>query len=126
MISAIVIDDDRDTVSIFVDYLEMLNVDVWAVGYDGKQAVDLYRTHGPDMMFLDMMMPEYDGLYALKEIRRINPDAKVIVVTADMRKDTEDRLSLLNPTEVIYKPFDPVVLKALIEKHGTSKTSITS
>ncbi|TVL98819.1 MAG: response regulator [Candidatus Brocadia sp. WS118] len=126
MISAIVIDDDRDTVNIFVDYLEMLNVDVWAVGYDGKQAVALYCAHRPDMMFLDMMMPEYDGLYALEKIRGIHPDAKVIVVTADMRKDTEDRLSLLNPTEVIYKPFDPLVLKTLIENHKTNKTSTTS
>lgn len=117
MTSAIVIDDDRDTVSIFIDYLEMLEVNALAVGHDGKIAVELYDMHRPDMVFLDLMMPEYDGFYALERIRKINPDAKVIVITADLRRDTEEQLSLLNPTEVIYKPFNPEILKELIKKH---------
>lgn len=114
--SAIIIDDDRDTVDVFVDYLEMLNVSVLEVGYDGKRAVEIYDMHRPDIVFLDIMMPEYDGFYALEKIREINPGAKVIAVTADLRSDTEERLSRLKPTGIIYKPFNPEILMGLIEK----------
>lgn len=117
--SVIIVDDDRDTVNTFADYLGILQVTVLDRGYDGKQAVRLYEQHRPDIVFLDMMMPEYDGFYALEEIRKIDPQAKVIVVTADLRGDTEERLSMLKPTEIIYKPYDPQILKSVIERHGT-------
>lgn len=63
------------------------------------------------------MMPEYDGLYALEKIREINPDAKVIVVTADLWSDSEQKLSELKPTEVIFKPFAPEMLEGIIKKY---------
>ena len=52
------------------------------------------------------MMPDYDGFYTLKEIRKINPDAKVIMVTADMTSETKKKLRDLKPTDVIYKPYN--------------------
>lgn len=116
MVNAIVIDDDRDTVDVFVDYLRLLNVDVWGVGYDGKAAVELFELHRPNLVFLDLMMPEYDGFYALERIRKIDAAAKVIVVTADLRNDTEEALRKLNPTEIIYKPYNPEQLKTIIER----------
>lgn len=119
MTSAIVIDDDRDTVEVFVDYLKMLNVNVLAKGYGGKDAVDMYERYGPDMVFLDLMMADYDGFYALEKIREINPDAKVIVVTADMRSDSEMKLAALKPTEVLFKPFAPEILEDIVKKHKT-------
>jgi CheY-like chemotaxis protein len=115
-VSAIVIDDDRDTVDVFVDYLSILNVDVWGMGYNGKAAVELFDLHRPDLVFLDLMMPEYDGFYALERIRRIDPTAKVIVVTADLRSDTEEMLRKLNPTEILYKQYEPEHLKSIIER----------
>jgi CheY-like chemotaxis protein len=114
--NAIIIDDDRDTVEVFVDYMEMLNVNVLAKGYNGKDAVELYERHRPDMVFLDLMMADYDGFYALEQIRKINPDAKVIVVTADLRSDNELKLSALKPTGVIFKPYAPEIIEELIKK----------
>jgi len=52
------------------------------------------------------MMPEYDGFYALKRIRRNDPDAKVIMVTADMNTDTEKKLIELKATAPLYKPYE--------------------
>jgi CheY-like chemotaxis protein len=106
MVTAIVIDDDVDTVDVFCDYLEIKNVQVLGRGYNGKTAVELYEKHRPDVVFLDLMMPEYDGLYALENIRQINPDAKIIIVTADLREDTANKLSKLKPTRVFIKPYD--------------------
>jgi two-component system chemotaxis response regulator CheY len=106
MVTAIVIDDDADTVDVFCDYLEIKNVQVLGRGYNGKTAVELYEVHRPDIVFLDLMMPEYDGIYALENIRKINPESKVIIVTADLRDETAIRLSQLKPTRVFIKPYD--------------------
>jgi CheY-like chemotaxis protein len=118
--SAIIIDDDRDTVEVFVDYMEMLHVHVLAKGYCGKDAVELYERHRPDLVFLDLMMADYDGFYALERIRKINPDAKVIIVTADLRSDSEMKLLALKPTAVIFKPFAPELLEGIVEKYKTA------
>jgi len=116
MITAIVIDDDIDTVDVFCDYLEIVNVKVVGRGYNGKAAVELYQKHNPDVVFLDLMMPDYDGFYALENIRKINPAAKVVIVTADLRRDTADRLDILKPTTVFIKPYDINKISALLEK----------
>lgn len=106
MVTAIVVDDDVDTVDVFCDYLEIKNVKVLGRGYNGKTAVELYKKFKPDVVFLDLMMPEYDGIYALENIRKMNPDSKVIIVTADLREDTAATLSNLKPTRVFIKPYD--------------------
>ena len=106
MVTAIVIDDDVDTVDVFCDYLEIKNIHVVGRGYNGKMAVELYQKHKPDIVFLDLMMPEYDGMYALENIRNIDPKSKVIVVTADLRDETATKLSKLKPTRVFIKPYD--------------------
>ncbi len=106
MIRAIVIDDDLDTVDVFSEYLEMKSVQVVAKGYNGNEAVNLYRKWKPDVVFLDVMMPQYDGFYALEHIRRINSDVIIIMVTADLTIETENKLRALDASAIIYKPFD--------------------
>ncbi|HXG73397.1 MAG TPA: response regulator [Candidatus Nitrosotenuis sp.] len=115
MIRAAIIDDDKDTVGVFAEYLRLLGVDVVAVGYDGKQAVEIYKKYTPDILFLDILMPEYDGIYGLREIRAMNPQANVVIITADINKDTEDRLEGLRPTEIIFKPFEMDKLKEMLD-----------
>ena len=106
MTTAIVIDDDADTVDVFCDYLELKDVKVLGRGYNGKVAVELYQKYKPDIVILDLMMPEYDGMYALENIRKIDPQSKIIIVTADLREDTAIKLSKLKPTRVFIKPYD--------------------
>ncbi|HEY8110109.1 MAG TPA: response regulator [Candidatus Nitrosotenuis sp.] len=116
MITSIVIDDDVDTVDVFCDYLEIVNVKVVGRGHNGKVAVELYQKHNPDVVFLDLMMPDYDGFYALENIRKINPTAKIVVVTADLRRDTTNKLNILKPTEVFIKPYDINKISELLSK----------
>ena len=106
MTKAIVIDDDIDTVDVFCEYLEIQEVTVIGKGYNGKDAVELYQKFRPDIVFLDSMMPDYDGCYALEKIMQIDRKSKVVMVTADMTADTEQKLTELNATAIVYKPFD--------------------
>jgi len=112
--TAIVVDDDRASTQVFIDLLRMIDVDVLASGSDGKDAVRLYKKYCPNIIFIDMMMPEYDGFYALEEIRKFNPHAKVVAVTADLNNETVTRLKELNITAVIYKPFDIADIKKML------------
>jgi CheY-like chemotaxis protein len=93
-------------------------VTVLASGFDGKDAVRLYERYMPDIIFTDMMMPNYDGFYALKEIRKLDPYAKVVAVTADCTHESATRLKELNVSAVVYKPFDIQQIKrVLFEKY---------
>ena len=119
-IRAMVIDDDLDTVDLFSEYLEIHGIEVVAKGFDGKDAVVLYEKWKPDISFIDIMMPYYDGFYAIIGIRKIDPNAKIIMVTADLTADTFNRLESLN-VSITYKPFEYEDLSITIDKVIHSK-----
>jgi len=116
--SAIVIDDDRVSIQLFRDILRMMNIQVLASGFDGKDAVRLYKKYRPDIVFTDILMPENDGFYALEEIRKFDSHAKVVAVTADLTDETATKLKKMNISAVIYKPYDTEdIKKMLFEKY---------
>jgi len=51
-------------------------------------------------------MPDYDGFYGLEQIRKLDPAAKIIMVTADLTSDTEKKLVELKASAMIYKPYE--------------------
>ena len=114
MVNCIVIDDSQDIVDVFCDLLKMSRIDVIATGNNGMQAVELYNKYHPDIIFVDLAMPRYDGFYAIENIRKINPDAKIIIVTGNLMMDECTLLDLHNITAVIYKPFDMSKIKQAI------------
>ena len=119
--SVIVVDDDQDTAEVFCEYLNIKGLDVIGKGYNGNEAVELYEKLKPDILLCDVMMPQYDGFYALKKIRSIDPNAKVIMVTADMTSDTEEKLKELNATALVYKPYE---IDSIIETIDKVKNGI--
>ncbi len=112
--SALVVDDDPDTVEMFSDYLENKGVDVIGKAKDGKEGFELYKKLKPDVIFLDVIMPNYDGFYTLKKIREIDANAKIIMVTADFSPTTKKKLKELKATDVIYKPYDGKAIDRVI------------
>jgi len=104
--TAIVIDDNADVLSLFIELLEMKNFKVIGTGRNGMEAVELFEKLKPDITFLDVVMPNSDGLYALRRIREIDPNSVVIMVTTDISEDTARRMEELKATAVIYKPFE--------------------
>jgi len=116
--TAIVIDDDRVSIKLFRDILRMMNIQVLATGFGGKDAVRLYKKHRPDIVFTDKLMPENDGFYALEEIRKFDSHAKVVAVTADLTDETATKLEKMNISAVIYKPYHiQDIKKMLFEKY---------
>ena len=103
--SVIVIDDDEDTVRLFSEFLEEKGIKVVGNGYDGITAIKLYKEKKPDVVLIDMMMPNGSGFYAIKKIRDINPKAKVIAISGDNSYLIEDKLEKLS-IPFIRKPFN--------------------
>lgn len=112
--TALVVDDDPDTIEMFSDYLENKGVDVIGKAKDGREGFELYKKLKPDVIFLDVIMPNYDGFYTLKKIREIDTTAKIIMVTADFSPSTKKKLKEMKATDVIYKPYDGKAIDRVI------------
>ena len=113
MASCIVVDDDPDIVSVFCDVLCMIEVNVLATANNGSNAVSMYKKHHPDIVFTDLNMPRYDGLYAIEKIKDIDFDAPIIVITGDSNAHLHPLLNSLN-IPVIQKPFAVQTIKKAI------------
>jgi sugar-specific transcriptional regulator TrmB/CheY-like chemotaxis protein len=112
--TALVVDDDPDTVELFSDYLENKGVDVIGKAKDGKEGFELWKKLKPDVLFLDVIMPNFDGFYTLRKIREIDSEAKIIMVTADFSPTTKKLLKELKATDIIYKPYDGKAIDRVI------------
>jgi two-component system chemotaxis response regulator CheY len=71
---------------------------------DGVQGIKKYIEIGPDIVFMDLTMPVMSGFAVLGEIKKINPDAKVIVLSADVQKRTFEKVTELGAFRMLRKP----------------------
>jgi two-component system, chemotaxis family, chemotaxis protein CheY len=83
---------------------------------DGQEACEIYRNQKPDLVTMDMVMPNMDGLEALKKIRELDANARIIMISAVNQKDKLAESIQAGASDFIVKPFDKNRLKALLEK----------
>lgn len=110
---AVVVDDDTTIVDLLSDFLELNNFEVVGKGYDGRDGINLFKQHKPDVVFLDLMMPNYSGKYSLHHIRKLDPTATVIIVTGESSARHDPELVALKPSAIVNKPFD---IRDILEK----------
>ena len=113
MVNCILVDDDQDIVDVFSDLLHVIGVEILATGNDGRDAVELYKKHKPDLVLSDLQMPEYDGYYAVENIKDMDSKAKFIIITGDLNARNSPLLNLLN-IPIIHKPFDVNQIKQVL------------
>jgi DNA-binding NtrC family response regulator len=113
MVNCILIDDDQDIVDIFSELLHEIGVEILATGNDGKDAVELYKKHKPDLVLSDLQMPRYDGYYAVENIKDVDSNTKFIIITGDLNVRNSPLLNLLN-IPIIHKPFDVHQIKQVL------------
>jgi len=106
LIRAVVIDDDKETIQLFSDLLTSNGIKVVGKGYNGQDAVFLFQKLKPDILFLDILMPIYDGIFALQKIRDMDSKANIIVIYDKLSVGKEIELNRLNPSAVIREPID--------------------
>jgi len=81
------------------------DVEVVAIAANGLQAVQLAKEHHPDIVMLDINMPEMDGLTAFRNIAQIHPDTGCIVISAEKDSTTLRTAISLGVQEYLIKPF---------------------
>ena len=122
MISAIVIDDEQDVLDVFCEYLKVKNVNVLAEGRNGKDAVELYQKLKPDVVLMDLVMPQYDGFYGIENIRKYDPDSKIIIFSASLTPEYIDMLRKMKVSGISVKPYDMDRIIDLIDNVSMGKT----
>ena len=106
MIRAVIADDDKETVKLFSELLQSNGIKVVGKGFNGHDAVFLYQKLKPDVVYLDVTMPVFDGIYALQKIRELNLDAVIIMLADNITLNNEMAMNRLNPSAVIHEPID--------------------
>jgi len=87
---------------------------------NGKEALELYRKLKPDLVTMDIVMPEMDGIDAVKAIREIDPEARIIMVSAMGQQGMVIDAIQAGARDFIIKPFQPPrVLEALKRVSGS-------
>jgi two-component system response regulator ResD len=106
MPQVLVVDDDDTVASVVVTYLERAGHTVERVS-DGQAALDAVAKSPPDLMVLDLMLPEVDGLEVCRRVRRTQADLPIIMLTA--LGEAEDRIAGLEvgADDYVTKPFSP-------------------
>ncbi len=108
----LIIDDEPQIVQICQDYLKAAGYET-VTASNGVQGVSLVRREKPDLIVLDLMMPEMDGLDVCREVRR-DSDVPIIMLTARI-EETDKLIGLeLGADDYITKPFSPRELVARV------------
>lgn len=81
--SVVIVDDSKfQTMQLSRFFGEVMGFSVLATGENGEEAVELYRSHRPDLITMDLTMPKLDGRGALSQIMQEFPAARVLVISA--------------------------------------------
>lgn len=86
----------------------------------GETAIELYEKIKPDIVILDILMPDMNGLEALRKIKGLDPDARVLMCTASEQSTHVQEALSLGAKGYIVKPFTREVILSTIEKALTS------
>jgi len=95
---------------------------------NGAEAVELYKQHQPDLVLLDVNMPVLDGVQALTQIRALDPQAIVVMLTSLANRQTVEECARLGAADYIRKDTPREEMKARFESiiaecYGTEESA---
>ncbi len=96
--------------------LEKNGYEVVGQAEDGLQAISMYKSLEPDLVTMDVTMPNMDGLQALAEIRNLDKSAKIVMITAMGKEDIVRQAIIGGATNFIVKPFNEEKVLAVLQK----------
>lgn len=104
------------------------NLEVVAIASNGVQAVQFAREHHPDIVFLDINMPEMDGLTAYREILKDHPETGCVIISAEKDTVTLRAAMSIGVQEYLIKPFTVEELEVAVarvsERVGQAKKQL--
>jgi two-component system chemotaxis response regulator CheY len=91
---------------------------------DGREAVAMYLQQKPDLVTLDVVMPNLDGISALKQMMQDDPQARVVMVSAVDQKEKLAECIQAGAIDFIVKPFKKASLRSFFDKYLTAENQV--
>ncbi len=107
MASILIIDDDEQVCGVLREAFEVAGFEV-AIAHDGEEGTTSYRASPTDLVILDILMPEKEGLETILELRRDFPSIKIIAISGGSERAHVNLLDLakrLGALHTVKKPF---------------------
>lgn len=123
----LIIDDDTIVCSSLKLIVESSNHEVCATGNSGREAIELYKVHHPDIVLMDIRMDDLNGVDASKEILAIDPNAKILFLTTfEDESYLQEALALGVRAYLLKQDFDklPSALEAVANGHSVYNARI--
>ncbi|MEN2994962.1 MAG: response regulator [Thermodesulfovibrio sp.] len=108
----LVVDDEKNILMLYKAELEEEGYEV-IIANSGREAIELFETQKPDIVTLDIMMPDIDGIQVLRQLKQKNPNIPVIMLTA---YDYRDDFSIWASDAYVVKSSDLTPLKKTIKE----------
>lgn len=121
-VRVIIIDDDDDVRTLVSALLQAEGCEILGEAVNGIEGLELFKNTRPDLVFLDVKMPEMDGLKALREIMKVDAKARVVMLTGLDNDMLSDDAYLAGARSYIRKDTELEILHARI---GEEVTTIT-
>jgi len=112
----LICDDDTFTRRIMKDILTKNGYNVIAEASDGAKAVAIYRETSPDLVLMDIVMPIMDGINALRKIRSMDPNAKVVMCSSMGQHLMVVEAIQAGAKDFVLKPYKPDRLLKAVER----------
>lgn len=126
-IVVLIIDDEEKIVEVIKSYVEKEGFKA-ITAFNGKEAMESYKTHGPDLVILDLMLPDISGEEICKQIRMLG-NTPIIMLTAKVDEDFVLNGLNIGADDYITKPFSPKQLiarvKAVLRRTQNSNSTAT-
>lgn len=116
MANILIVDDSRTSRKVLRGILEENGHTVIDEAVNGQEGVQKFQACKPDLVTMDITMPVLDGMEALKMIKALKADAKVVMVTAAGQKNKMIDCIKLGADEFLTKPFDKAEIVSVVAK----------
>lgn len=116
MATILIVDDAKFMRTLVKDALVPRGHEVIGEAENGNQAVELYKKLKPDLVTMDITMREKDGIQAAEEILKLDPGARIVMVTALGQENLLTRAIKIGVKDFVVKPFPPERLQKAAEK----------
>ena len=116
MLRILIVDDAAFMRNFLIDNMKKFGYEIVGEASNGKDAIKLYSQLNPDLVTMDINMPKMNGIEALVEIRKIDNEAKVIMISDIGQHDKIIEAIKHGATDFIIKPVHPDRLKSSLEK----------
>ncbi len=126
VLDILIVDDSLIMRTNLVRSLEGIGHKVIAQAVNGQEGIDAYDKHLPDLVTMDITMPDMDGIEAVEKIKELHPDSKIIMVTSHGQEAMVMGALKAGAKGYILKPISPEKLKESIGKIFPELESITN